>query len=76
MASLGNKCVLVLVFKPGACQPQAGAHLVSYNSFCPGSQNVSALCVCVSVPRLLTVNGVIMTPYDWVNKFYSFIWQL
>ena len=31
--------------------------------------------VCVSVrppPKLLIISGVIWTPYDWLNKFYSF----
>ena len=31
--------------------------------------------VCVSVclpPRLLITSGVMWTPYDWLNKFYSF----
>ena len=33
------------------------------------------LCAFVSVcppPRLLITSGVIWTPYDWLNKFYSF----
>ena len=30
------------------------------------------MCVCVCTPRLLTTSGVMWTPYDWVNKFYSF----
>ena len=29
------------------------------------------LCVCVSTLRLLITSGVIWTPYDWLNKFYS-----
>ena len=32
------------------------------------------VCVCVCVclpPRLLITCGVIWTPYDWLNKFYS-----
>ena len=32
------------------------------------------MCVCVCVcpaPRLLIISGVIWTPYDWLNKFYS-----
>ena len=32
------------------------------------------MCVCVFVcppPRLLITSGVIWTPYDWLNKFYS-----
>ena len=36
-------------------------------------------CVCLYVcppPRLLITSGVICTPYDWLNKFYSCIWQL
>ena len=28
--------------------------------------------VCVPVPRLLIISGVIWTPYDQLNKFYSF----
>ena len=30
------------------------------------------VCVCVSAPRLLITSGVIWTPYDWLNNFYSF----
>ena len=30
------------------------------------------LYVCVSAPRLLITSGVIWTPYDWLNKLYSF----
>ena len=33
------------------------------------------LCVCAFVclpPRLLITSGVIWTPYDWLNNFYSF----
>ena len=31
------------------------------------------LCVCVCPPpRLLITSGGIWTPYDWLNKFYSF----
>ena len=29
-------------------------------------------CVYVSAPRLLIISGRILTPYDWLNKFYSF----
>ena len=29
------------------------------------------VCVCVSTLRLLITSGVIWTPYDWLNKFYS-----
>ena len=34
------------------------------------------MCVCLRVcvcppPRLLITRGVIWTPYDWLNKFYS-----
>ena len=28
------------------------------------------VCVCPP-PRLLIISGVIWTPYDWLNKFYS-----
>ena len=32
------------------------------------------LCVCVSLStlRLVITSGVILIPYDWLNKFYSF----
>ena len=31
------------------------------------------VCMCVCLPlRLLITRGVIWTPYDWLNKFYSF----
>ena len=31
------------------------------------------VCVCVCLPlRLLVTSGVIWTPCDWLNKFYSF----
>ena len=29
------------------------------------------VCVCPS-PRLLITSGVVWTPYDWLNNFYSF----
>ena len=29
------------------------------------------MCVCPA-PRLLITSGMIWTPYDWLNKFYSF----
>ena len=30
------------------------------------------VCMCVCPPlRLLITSGVIWTPYDWLNKFYS-----
>ena len=29
-------------------------------------------CACVSALRLLITIGMIWTPYDWLNKFYSF----
>ena len=40
-----------------------------------------SVCVFVYVfvcppPRLLIISSVIWTPYDWLNKYYSFIWQL
>ena len=28
--------------------------------------------LCLSAPRLLITSGMIYTPYDWLNKFYSF----
>ena len=28
-------------------------------------------CVCVPTPRLLLTSGMIWTPYEWLNKFYS-----
>ena len=35
------------------------------------------LCVCACPPlRLLITSGMIWTPYDWLNKGYSFLWQL
>ena len=33
------------------------------------------VCVCPP-PRLLIISGVMWTPYDWLNKYYTFIWQL
>ena len=30
-----------------------------------------SVCVCMSAPEAIT-SGVIWTPYDWLNKFYSF----
>ena len=32
------------------------------------------MCACVCVcprPRLLIISGMICSPYDWLNKFYS-----
>ena len=49
-------------------------HLVSENCFVS-----SCVCVCVCVRahvhlhlRLIVTSGVIWTPYDWINKFYSY----
>ena len=30
------------------------------------------VCVCIYPPRLAISSGVIWTPYDWLNNFYSF----
>ena len=33
--------------------------------------------VCMFAPRLLLItSGMIWSPYHWLNKFYTFIWQL
>ena len=29
------------------------------------------MCVCLPL-RLLIISGMIWTPYDWLNKFYSY----
>ena len=79
----GNVCSLPVVFsaciynvqmyafvKPGACQPVAGVCLVYKNSFCADV----CMCMCPPArppPRLLIISGVIWTPCDWLNKFYS-----
>ena len=35
------------------------------------------MCACVCLlPRLLIIIGMIWTPYDWLNKFYSFYMPL
>ena len=49
-------------------RPAAGACLVSSNCFC--ADIGMFLCVCLP-PRLLITSGMIWTPYDWLNKFYS-----
>ena len=36
-----------------------------------GSLNCADVCMCVSTPRLLITGGMIWTPYDKLNKFYS-----
>ena len=36
-----------------------------------GSSICVCVFVCVSALRLLITSGVIWTPYDWLNKFYS-----
>ena len=46
----------------------ASTHLVSLNTF---AYDVG-MCACVSTPRLLITSGVIWTPYNWLNKLYSF----
>ena len=32
-----------------------------------------SVCACVSAPEaiILITSGMILTPYDWLNKFYS-----
>ena len=46
-------------------------HPVIRNIFCPQRVCI-CLCLCVSAPRLVMTSSVIRTPYDWLNKFYSF----
>ena len=57
--------LLTAIFKPGMRRPQ--------NISCADHQYVCVcvwMCVCPP-PRLLNTIGVIWTPYDWLNKFYS-----
>ena len=69
-----------MFIKPGVRRPQADADLVSLNCFCAYVYICVCLfvcvcvcvCVCVSPPlRLLITSGVIWTPSDRLNKFYS-----
>ena len=68
-----------------ACNNQPCDHIIFLNQAHAGQRPVRAwfldidlvreVCVCVSVcppPRLLITSGVIWTPYDWLNKYYSF----
>ena len=58
------------IIKPGVRRPVAGARLVSWKCFCVD------ICMCVCPPpRLLITSGVMWTPCDWLNKFYSCIWH-
>ena len=56
-------------FKPDAAgtRPDFLKLILCRSSVCVGI----CVCVCVSAPRLLITSGVIWTPYDWLNKFYS-----
>ena len=62
--------MLVIFIKPGSRPPQ---HLVSWNCSCADVCMCvcACVCVCVSAPRLLITCGMIWTPYNWLNKFYS-----
>ena len=64
--------IVLPFFKPGTRRPQAGVHLVSWNCSCVDVCMCVCVCVCVCPPpRLLITSGMIWTPYDWLNKFYS-----
>jgi len=73
--------LMLKLFKPGACRPKAGAHLVSWNYFCP---RCLYACVCVCPPPMLLItSGVIWCDIEllWLVKqvlgvSLSFIWQL
>ena len=61
----------IIVFKSGVCQP-AHAWFLKIDPVRTISMCVYVcLHVCVSTLRLLITSGVIWTPYDWLNKFYS-----
>jgi len=61
--------------KPGACRPQAGAHLVSCNHFYSAKVYMYA-CVCTP-PRPWITSGVILTLNYWVNNCgcFSFLFN-
>ena len=55
-------------------EPQAGRCAPGFlKLFLCGTSVCVFLCVCVCPrpPRLLITSGMIWTPYDWLNKFYS-----
>ena len=55
---------LACIFKPGVHQSQAGTCLVSLNCCCVDV----GMCFCPPL-RLLIINGMIWTLYDWLDKF-------
>ena len=57
-----------MIFKPGAHQPVARTWFLKIASV--WMPVCVFACVCPP-PKLLITSGVIWTPYDWLNKFYS-----
>ena len=56
---------------------QARAWFLRIASVCECLNVCMSACVCVCPPpKLLITSGVMHTLYDWLDKFYGFIWQL
>ena len=62
----------VAILLSQACAGCRPAHAWFLKIVCMRVHAYMCACVCVSPPpRLLITSGVIWTPYDWLNKFYS-----
>ena len=58
------------VFKPGT--PTCGRYTPGFLKLFLCGRLYGCVFVCVSTPRLLITSGATWTPYDWLNKGYSF----
>ena len=43
-----------------------------WKSLCVHMYVSMLVCVCLSVPKAIITNGMIWTPYGWLNKLYNF----
>ena len=66
-------CVCVCVYACACMCVRVCVHVCMCVCVCVCMCVCMCVCVCVCLPpRLLITSGVIWTPYDWLNKFYSF----
>ena len=69
---MADLCQFLMIFKLGAlaCSRHAPGFLILF--LCVHMYVCVCVCVCVSTPEAINItSGMIWTPGDWLNKFYS-----
>ena len=63
-----------MLVKPDACQPKPEADAPGFSELLLSANVCIRVCLCLSLRLLIAsgMMGVILTPYDWSNKFYNF----